>query len=123
MTIASPRYCWNTLSISAVWIMLILPHTLGLCLAIEAVVFVAHEDSDRPLGLPGLFKGHRNPWCVGVFPPTASPAAVEKACPSRLTAIRCRDGSAFISRYSQLVSLSGSQTTWVTPFFFISCIT
>src|SRR5918999_5522610 len=66
MTIASPRYCWNTLSISAVRIIAILPHTLGFGLAIEAVIFVAHEDSDRSLGLPGLFKGHRNPWRVGV---------------------------------------------------------
>ena len=40
--------------------------------------------------------------------------------PSRLTPTSRSDGSAFISRYSQLVSLSGSHTTSVTPFAFIS---
>ena len=57
---------------------------------------------------------------IGLRPPAASPAAIEQACPSRLTPTSRSDGSACISRYSQLVSLSGSQTTSVTPFFFIS---
>src|SRR5919202_2975134 len=57
---------------------------------------------------------------MGVFPPTESPAAMEKAKPSRLTGTSWSDGSACISRYNQLVSLSGNQTTCVTPFFFIS---
>ena len=62
-------------------------------------------------------------FCIrmtGLAPPTDSPAAVEKACPSRLTAMRSSAGSASISKYSQLVSLSGSHTTCVTPFFFSS---
>src|SRR5258705_6494593 len=56
----------------------------------------------------------------GVLPPTEMPAAAENASPSRLMPTSVSDGSAFISTNSQLVSLSGSQTTCVTPFFFIS---
>src|SRR5438094_414380 len=55
----------------------------------------------------------------GFRPPAASPAAIEQAWPSRLTPTRRNDGSACINRNSQLVSLSGSQTTSVTPFAFI----
>ena len=55
----------------------------------------------------------------GLRPPACSPAAIEQACPSRVTPTRRSDGSAFISIYSQLVSLSGSQTTSVTPFCFM----
>ena len=59
----------------------------------------------------------------GLRPPICSPAAIEQAWPSRVTPTRRSDGSAFISRYSQLVSLSGSQTTSVTPFCFMCCST
>src|SRR6266849_6327002 len=59
----------------------------------------------------------------GLRPPAASPAATEQACPSRLTPTRRSDGSACIKRNSQLVSLSGSQTTSVTPFAFICAST
>src|SRR5688572_604090 len=56
----------------------------------------------------------------GVLPPAEIPDAAENARPSRFTPTRVSVGSAFISRNSQFVSLSGSQTTCVTPFFFIS---
>ena len=52
----------------------------------------------------------------GLRPPACSPAAIEQAWPSRVTPTSRSDGSAFISMYSQLVSLSGSHTTSVTPF-------
>ena len=57
---------------------------------------------------------------TGLLPPAAKPAAVEKAWPSRLTGTRSRVGSSRISTYRKLVSLSGSQTTCVTPFLFNS---
>src|SRR5436309_1741291 len=59
----------------------------------------------------------------GLRPAAASPAAIEQAWPSRLTPTRRKDGSACINRNSQLVSLSGSQTTSVTPFAFICAST
>ena len=56
---------------------------------------------------------------IGLRPPACSPAAIEQAWPSRVTPTRRRSGSECISKYSQLVSLSGSQTMSVTPFCFI----
>ena len=57
---------------------------------------------------------------IGFWPPVERPAATENARPSRLTGTSGSDGSACMSWYRQFVSLSGSHTTWVTPFFFIS---
>src|SRR5215211_6601959 len=60
ITIASPRYCWKTLSNSAVWIISNLHRPYRFALAIEAVIFVAYKHSNRPLGLLRLLKSHRN---------------------------------------------------------------
>ena len=53
---------------------------------------------------------------IGSGRPADSPAAIEKASPSRLTGTSRSDGSPCMSWYRKFVSLSGSHTTWVTPF-------
>src|SRR6266849_3072833 len=60
---------------------------------------------------------------IGVWPPADRPAAIENASPSRLTGTSRSDGSACMSWYKKFVSLSGSHTTCVTPFFVISART
>ena len=47
-------------------------------------------------------------------------AAMAIVSPSRQTGTRSSDGSEVSNWYMKLVSLSGSQTTWVKPFFLSS---
>ena len=55
--------------------------------------------------------------------PTQSPAAMAMVSPSRHTGTRSRVGSLVSNWYMKLVSLSGSQTTWLMSFFLSSATT
>ena len=76
---------------------------------------MAHPRNESPDSINPVF------WIsiMGFLPPTDNPAAVENAAPSLLTGINSMVGSAFINRYNQFVSLSGNQTTCVTPLALI----